>query len=361
MLNKFLLNVLAIVAVATSLVSCSDNDDTKLSQSARLTVRLTDAPGDYAAVNIDVQDVMINASDDSESGWESLEGVNTGVYDLLELTGGLNVLLADNQLPAGELRQIRLVLGDNNTVVLEEGGETMPLETPSAMQSGLKVQVNETLEEGYTYDIILDFDVDASIVEAGASGIKNLKPVIRASSVATSGIIAGTVEPAGVQTKVSVMVNEEEISAYADESGAFMLYGVPAGTYEVTITPDPASGYGTATVADVTVVNGETITLDTVVLEMLENVGNASGTVINEGLEFTATTMVMVDGVETEVEAIYEDGGVFTFYNLPITEGDATYTITVAAEGYTSVAIEEVTVQDGQTTPLGDIELVVTE
>lgn len=356
MLNKFLLNVLAIVVVATSLVSCSDNDDTKLSQNARLTVRLTDAPGDYDAVNIDVQDVMVNATDDPENGWVSMEGVNTGVYDLLELTGGLNVLLADNEWPAGELKQIRLVLGEDNTVVAD--GESMHLDTPSALQSGLKVKVKETLEAGYTYDIILDFDVDASIVEAGASGIKNLKPVIRASSVATSGIIAGAVEPFDFQVKVSVMNGEEEISAYTDENGAFMLYGVPAGTYDVVVTPEPASAYAEVVVPGVEVVNGETTTLETLVLEMLEGVGNVSGTVQNEGVTFTATTVVTVDGEETEVEALYEEGGVFTFYNLPITEGDATYTITIMAEGYQTATISGVTVPEADTNTLEPIELV---
>ncbi|WP_224488431.1 DUF4382 domain-containing protein [Robertkochia flava] len=358
MLNKFLLNVLAIISVTTALVGCSDNDDTKLSQNARLTVRLTDAPGDYEAVNIDVQGVMVNASDDPESGWEEMQDVNTGIYDLLELTGGLNVLLADNQWPAGELKQIRLVLGENNTVVVD--GNEMPLETPSAMQSGLKVKVNETLEAGYTYDIILDFDVDASIVEAGNSGNKNLKPVIRASSVATSGIISGSVEPSGFQTKVSVMVGEEEVSAYTDETGNFMLYGVPAGTYDVLVTPDPEVRYGSATIEGVTVVNGETTQLDPVVLVMLENVGDVTGTVSNEGLSFSATTVVTVEGVENSVEAVYGAEGQFTFYNLPATGEGESYTITVAAEGYQSVEVTGVTVADNELTTLeAPIELMV--
>lgn len=358
MRNKFLLNVLAIIAAGASMVSCSDNDDARLSQNARLTVRLTDAPGDYEKVNIDVQGVMINASDDPENGWQELEGVNTGIYDLLELTGGLNVLLADNQVPAGKLQQVRLVLGENNSVV--EDGEEIPLETPSAMQSGLKVQVHETLEPGYTYDIILDFDVDASVVEAGSSGIKNLKPVIRGSSVATSGIIAGSVEPAGFQVKASVMVGEEEISAYTDESGNYMIYGVPAGTYEVTIYPDPSSRYANTSVAGVTVVNGETTQVDPVLLEMLENVGDVTGTVVNEGLEFTATTVVTVDGAEQVVEAVYGENGQFTFYNLPVTEGGASYTILIASEGYQSKEISGVQVMDNELTTIEEsIELAL--
>lgn len=350
MRNQFLFKALAILLLATLGVSCSDNDDTR-SSSARLTVRLTDAPGDYDAVYVDVQDVMINATNNPETGWVSLEGVNSGVYNLLELTGGINVLLADNQLPAGELRQIRLVLGDANTVEID--GESLHLDTPSALQSGLKIQVNETLEAGYTYDIILDFDVDASVVEAGSSGIYNLKPVIRGSAIATSGIITGTVSPADFQVVVSVDVEGEKISAYADENGVFMLYGVPAGTYDLTVTPDPASWYGETQVMGVEVVNGETTTLaEEIVLEQVEGVGIISGSVTNEGLVFTATTEVEGESVE----AVYGENGIFNFYNLPVGTYDVTITPAEGAEVSAKV-IEAQEVKEKEVTDLGAITL----
>jgi hypothetical protein len=50
----------------------------------------------------------------------------------LDLTG-VNVLLADNLVPSGKLGQIRLLLGDKNTVVV--GDKTYDLKTPSAQQS----------------------------------------------------------------------------------------------------------------------------------------------------------------------------------------------------------------------------------
>lgn len=353
MLNKFLLKSLIIIALAASFVSCSDSDNDS-SQNARLTVRLTDAPGDYEAVYIDVQDVMINSTGEEETGWESLEGVNTGVYNLLELTGGLNVLLADNQLPAGELKQIRLVLGEDNSVKKFDE-EPVFLDTPSALQSGLKVQVNETLEAGYTYDIMLDFDVDASVVEAGASGIFNLKPVIRASAVATSGIISGTVMPSDFQVKASVMSEGEEISAYADENGAFMIYGVPAGVYDVMIDPDPSKGYNNAVVAEVTVVNGETTTLEPVELAMLEDAANVTGSVTNEGVSFTAVMSAGEGESLVEYGASYGENGSFTFYGIPA----GTYTLEISTPEGSEVSGTslEVTVEAGILNELEPITL----
>lgn len=63
------------------------------------------------------------------------------------------------------------------------------------------------------------------------------------------------------------MVGDETISTFADESGVFVLNGVPAGTYDVLITPDPTSGYAEAIVEDVEVINGEITDIGIVELE----------------------------------------------------------------------------------------------
>lgn len=55
--------------------SCSDND----SGTSRVVVSMTDAPGDYDAVNVDVVDVKIkrNAEGGEEEGWESIGGIKS--------------------------------------------------------------------------------------------------------------------------------------------------------------------------------------------------------------------------------------------------------------------------------------------
>lgn len=65
--------------------SCSEDG-----RNARLEIRLTDAPGDYEEVNIDIQGVQVHtAGEDNGSGWKSLD-ITPGVYNLLELTNGLD-------------------------------------------------------------------------------------------------------------------------------------------------------------------------------------------------------------------------------------------------------------------------------
>lgn len=334
--------------------NCSDDDSTPNdSGTSKISVKLVDEPGDYDNVFVEVVDVMVKVNDDSggDEGWESLNPINTGVYDLLSLTGGVNVLLVDDfQVPSGMLNQIRLVLGDDNTIVID--GETYPLNTPSAQQSGLKVEVNQELQADFTYNFILDFDVDQSIVVAGDSGNINLKPVLHASAEVSSGIIEGAVNPFDFQVMASVTVDGEEVSAYADENGNFSLYGVPEGTYTVTITPDPDSGYISTTVENVEVINGQITNIGTIDLETAPVVGSITGTILNAGISVTAS--VTVDG--ELVEATTDASGVFVLSDIPV----GTYTVTLTPEGGSGLSPMEITdveVTEDTTVDLGEITL----
>ncbi len=93
-------------------------------------VRLTDSPGDYQEVNIDIQDVQVNP-ETSESGWQSLN-IKKGIYNLLNLANGLDTLLGIALLPVGHLSQIRLVLGTNNTLKMND--QIIALTTPSPLR-----------------------------------------------------------------------------------------------------------------------------------------------------------------------------------------------------------------------------------
>lgn len=253
---------LSLIALATVLfTACNSDDGNQQDQTSRIMVSLTDAPGDFDNVYVDVQDVVVKYSDSDNE--VSLGQINAGIYDLLELTGGLSVLLADEEIPSGQISQMRLVLGSENSIVVD--GETFPLQTPSAQQSGLKLNINQTLEAGILYEFILDFDVEESIVVQG-NGSYLLKPVIRASTVAESGSISGTVLPLGIQVLVTASNGVETISAYTNAEGNFVLHGVPEGTYTVTIEPEVSSGFEIMVLEDVVVVNGEITNLGSLTL-----------------------------------------------------------------------------------------------
>lgn len=233
---------MVVVLVALMLFQACSNDST---QMAKVQFKLVDAPGDYDAVNIDLKDVLINRTD-TDTGWESVGNVIQGVYNLLEYTGGFEALIADTELPVGEIKQIRLLLGPNNTVTLK-GGTPIKLDTPSALQSGLKLQFNTVLLAGITYTFILDFDADKSIVQTGVPGKYNLKPVIRVTTEALSGAILGKVTfPTNVTALSVTAINTtdptKKFSTQTDQDGDFLIKGILPGSYNLVFekgTTDP--------------------------------------------------------------------------------------------------------------------------
>lgn len=151
---------------------------------SRMMVKLTDAPGIYQEVNIDIRQVEIHYNNEGNSfgGWVTLR-TNFGIYDLIQLQNNVTAILADDKsMPSGHVTQMRLILGDRNTVVT--GGVEYNLEVPSSSESGLKINMNVDLIPNSGKEIVLDFDAEKSIVVNGDSSFF-LKPVIQIKSITT--------------------------------------------------------------------------------------------------------------------------------------------------------------------------------
>ncbi|WP_210489798.1 DUF4382 domain-containing protein [Rufibacter aurantiacus] len=242
---------------AVGFAACSDENDP--AGSSRMEVRLTDAPGNYEEVNVDIRSVQIHReANDDEAGWETLETIHPGVYNLLDFANGRDTLLASANLPAGRISQIRLVLGNNNTLKLKGENTTRPLTTPSGQTSGLKLQINADLVADVTYRLLLDFDAAKSIVPRGNSGQYNLKPVIRTYAQAIAGGIRGTVTPAAAKPGILVIsAANDTIGGFTDDAGRYLIKGIPAGTYKVQFST--TAPYQNKELTNITVTN-ETIT-----------------------------------------------------------------------------------------------------
>ncbi len=121
---------------------------------SRLTVYLTDAPAEYHAVNIEVIGLQVKASTDpGEGGWQTMPLPATPVtYNLLEFTNGMETLLSSVELPAGRVSQLRLILGENNFIVVNGVAAPLPMEVPSGQESGLKFNIHADLIAGIEYN-----------------------------------------------------------------------------------------------------------------------------------------------------------------------------------------------------------------
>ncbi len=249
-MKKIVLLIAIFMVAILGFQSCSNDNDNIIDNTARVQLKLVDAPGDYEEVNIEIIDVLIN-SPENGGGWTSItpDDFTPIIVDLTELIGGAELLLSDVIIPSGMLKEVRLVLGDNNTLVIEGKSDPVHLDTPSAQQSGLKIKINTQLEPGYSYTFIFDWNVDKSIVKAGNSGKYLLKPVIRVNAEVNSGSIKGeVVGPAmegdgingpvplkGAKVRAYTIDGVEEAGTFSDGNGNFIIRGLDPGEYKIKI------------------------------------------------------------------------------------------------------------------------------
>lgn len=161
--------ILSLVAVSViTLYACKREGNT-----THLTVRLTDSPYDASEVNVDIREVKVNMRDD-DGGWTSLNTYQ-GVYNLLDLQNGIDTVLAQGLVPAGSVKEIRFVLGSDNSITIDN--INYPLTIPSGSESGLKIKVNKQPTNSLE-SLLIDFDAGLSIIQTGTGDYK-LKPVLR--------------------------------------------------------------------------------------------------------------------------------------------------------------------------------------
>ena len=248
-MKRFAKFAITLVFTALAAWSCSDDKISDPENGSRVILKLVDSEGDYQEVNVEIIDIQYNSSED-ENGWQSFtpEGGYPIQTDLTELVAGNELLLSDEIIPSGWMEQIRLVLSDNNTLKIEGQEDLIPLKTPSAQQSGLKIKLNQELDPGFSYTFILDWDVQRSIVSSGNSGQYILKPVIRANAEVNSGSVSGIVVADVIGDESTDLFPQEEVvvniytlegdyvtNSQTNENGEFLIQGLSPGEYEIRI------------------------------------------------------------------------------------------------------------------------------
>ncbi|MCH7415744.1 DUF4382 domain-containing protein [Belliella sp. R4-6] len=265
-----ILGLTFLAAIAAFTFSCNTEEENGIAEGkAKVNVFLVDAPADYDAVWVEVIGVDIlpkGENEDNGSAWINLgnDAADDNMINLLDLVAGNSAKLGEVEVPAGEISQVRLILGDNNYLL--KGEQRIDLTTPSAQQSGLKIKIDKPLQSGISYDLILDFDAGKSIVRAGNSGQYILKPVLRAIAE-ESATIQGVITPLeAAPIRVLAVIGEDTVSTFTSENGSFMIRGLSEGNYSVTILPNEL--YKTMIIDDVMTERGKIKTIDPIELEL---------------------------------------------------------------------------------------------
>ncbi|BDU77214.1 DUF4382 domain-containing protein [Mesoterricola sediminis] len=243
--------ILPAAAALAGFLGCTSNSGS--SSSGTLSVHMVDGPTSaYKSVLLDVTSIEISKDGGS---WTTLGTWTGGPIDLLTLTGGISQTLAQGvTLSSGVYGQMRLHLGTNNSVVLQDGS-SHALTVPSGLQTGLKLVGNFNVQAGTTADIWIDFDAAHSIqvVGAGNSGKYMLRPVVFCYDKAVTGSVSGTLTDAADNSALAgVTVYAETLdnagnasvvrSTVTDASGKYTLDLLPVGgTYFVVTMPATAT------------------------------------------------------------------------------------------------------------------------
>jgi len=270
--SKFAPVVVSLAAAlgAAGLASCGGGSD---SGTGTLRLSLTDAPAcgyDNAWVTVVKVRVHKNAAAPEADGeWQEVVLPTPQRVDLLTLNNGTLLPLGQARLPAGRYTQMRLVLAANTAAsplanaVKPTGGAETALTTPSGQQSGLKMNIDIDVPADKVADFAIDFDACKSFVRAGNSGGILLKPVLQVLPLLSDAgqRVQGWLDPALAVpgTTVSVQSGGTVVRATPpDATGRFVLYPVPAGTYELVVT---AAGHVNAVMTGVPVVTTGVTTL----------------------------------------------------------------------------------------------------
>lgn len=295
--------VLAATTVALfQLQGCSGDSGSTSAPTGTLKLSITDKMSDdFKNVVISIREIRVvpSGKEDAADNDPGLPVVATFAtprnIDVMQLQF-VQQALGDVVLPAGSYSQIRLILEPNpngqqqpaNYLVLKAdlASTKIPLTTPSAQQSGLKIPGPLEIKPGIINAVMIDFDPNTAIVARG-NGDYNLKPtgirLVQMSDVLTQyGSISGTLystfkvwSSATVSVKRRGVINDADpiaagriFSNYTSRSwqapfAAFVPPNAPTISYKTFIA---ANGFRLYSSSTVNVMQGQTTNLGNIPL-----------------------------------------------------------------------------------------------
>lgn len=272
-------------------------------ETPRLSIKLTDAPGDLTEAWVEIEQIYLQG----DGGRIVLKDQSTGLINLLTLKNDVADLVKDAVVPAGTYSELRFVIGDayikaKDGKVYAKQGTQLPagttasgtLNCPSCAQTGIKVKLPGgavTLDDEAEI-LVVDFDVSQSFGRAaGRSGQWVMRPVLHATDFTASGTIAGAVavaqgvalpECGGAPVTVAqfvprAIIGTDTVASGAVEStGAYKIRFVAPNTYTLGYAPS------------LTFNNGQTVTFTAAATPA--SVSVSSGTTAQASYSITAAT-----------------------------------------------------------------------
>ena len=159
--SKSLLFFLILIASFTSCSTDEVNSETELSG---ISVKLKSTAGEFDKVFVDIKDVQLKVKEDGNApdAWVSLNSINKGTHNIFDLRDDSSLLLVSNfEVKSSYIYEIRLVLGDNNFIDLDNTLHN--LDITNLGNSNPSNLVRMDLIPNRFYDITIDIDIDKSL------------------------------------------------------------------------------------------------------------------------------------------------------------------------------------------------------
>jgi hypothetical protein len=248
--------ILSIALIASvALQSCKkddDNNDDNGTPGTTMRVRMTDAPGNYAGMKLNITKVEAYLEN---TGWVTLDDSDQEV-SVLTLTNGTERSMGfDATAQAGHYTSLRFTIGAGNTITTNDqsGNATHDLNWVGSSDNTVEVDIDRQLNANSQISVLVDFNV-AQSVSQDLLGNYNMTPVITWIEDEKTGV-KGDLEGAS-QGVVTFTGGGNTYTTYMASDGKFMIKGMENGTYNMTFS---GMHTGTNTLDEMTM-NGVVIT-----------------------------------------------------------------------------------------------------
>ena len=169
-------NLLLAILLGLLITSCSKEDTLDGTEFTSISMKLSSSSALYNAVYLDIKDVMIQTGEDEQNSnsWVSLGALNPGVHNFTEMNNDDELILAEDLvIPASHVYKVKLVLGDDNAMVMNN--VLYAIDTPSVDNKESVNVLDRSLKPNKSYEFTLQFELDNSIDVNGMDVVLNPK------------------------------------------------------------------------------------------------------------------------------------------------------------------------------------------
>lgn len=268
----------ALVSIALVLGACS-KEDVKSNNNAQdnepqsFKVRMTDNPGDYKALDVQITSVQ---AFNAQSGWVVLDS-SVQSYNVLDYTNGSDVEIAyQEEADSGNYTLLKIVFEPEATLTLNENFDSIAfggianavINVDWRGSNEVLIEINENVNSEQGANVLVDFDV-ANSIENNGDGSVDFTPVINEVENESTRVEGQVVATANAMLMLTN--GNDTLTSYVDASGSFTFMGMQEGVYDLIVKPATSEledqGQSTFTFSNVTVVEGQTTSMGQIELQ----------------------------------------------------------------------------------------------